>query len=151
MKKSTKIILTILVIAIVGFIAYSYFYVDGTELKEVSRISHTTKVVIKRSTLRENEEELEVVLNSNQKEMLKSLLKESRFRRMISSGVIYDSEENWKYYNIIINDHEQGVYLSIHSTDGAYISIPDKFNGKHLKILNPQWKNKLEEIITLSD
>ena len=54
-------------------------------------------------------------------------------------------------YAILIVDHEQEIYLSIHSTGGEYISIPDQFNGKHLKINNAQWKSTLEEIIALSD
>lgn len=137
------------VIATVGFMIYSYFYVDGTEFKEVFQISDTSEVVIKKYKLGESgvHDEQKITLKSAQNEMLESLFRESKFKRVLSSVVYYDDND---FYDITINDNEQKVYLNLSMIGGEYISGANKFDGKHLKILNPQWKSKLDEIIAFS-
>jgi len=150
MKKKVKMILLIVIITTIGLITYSYFHIEGAEFKEVLQISETSEVIIKKYKLGDlgATDEQKVTLNSTQKEMLKSLFSESDFKRLLSSWVSYNDKD---CYDIIITDNKQRIYIAISSIGGEYISSSSKFNGKHLRILNSQWKNKLDEIISLSN
>lgn len=76
--------------------------------------------------------------------MLKTLILESDFTRKLATMVRFEDKD---MYTIIINDNKAGVWLNIHCIGNEWISIANQFNGKHLRINNPNWKNTLEEII----
>lgn len=140
-----KNIIFIIIIALACLFMYSYFHVNGSDIKEISKISDTTNVTIRKSGFNVSEEK-EVVLDLKQKEMLKSLFKDSDFINVLSS-VLYFKDKD--YYDIIINDIEKDIHLSICSMGGEYIHI--SHNRNYLKVLDPEWKKKLEEIICLYD
>lgn len=148
MKKIRVFFITAIIVAI-GFMLYSYFYIDGTEFKEVFQISENSEVVIRKYKLGESgvHDEQKVTLNSIQNETLKALFRESQFKRVLSSVVFYDDND---FYDITINENNKNIHLNLSIIGGEYISSGTKFDGKHLKILNSQWKNKLNEIIAVS-
>lgn len=147
MKKLSKLIIIIVVFISLGLIVYSYFNVTGDEILGVSNITTSSSVIIRKSYMEVTNNE-EYVLNTNQIEMLKILILESNFTRTLSNKVrFYDKD----MYTIFINDNESGVWLNIHCIGNEWISITNQFNGKHLKINNPNWKSTLEEIIELSN
>jgi len=147
MKKSFKLTISILIAIIFCLIIYSYFNVSGDEIAGMSSITTSSNIVIQKGYNGDPNQQ-KYVLNANQIEMLKTLIMQSNFRRSLSSTVKFNDKD---LYTIIINDNEAGVWLNIHCIGDEWISIADQFNGKHLKINNPNWKNVLEEIITLSN
>lgn len=147
MKKSLKLIIGIVMAVSFCLIIYSYFNVSGDEITGVSNIATSSNVVIRKSYQGVADEQ-EYVLNANQVEMLKILILQSDFTRNLSTMVRFNDKD---MYEIIINDNESGVWLNIDCIGNEWISIADQFNGKHLKINNPNWKNTIEEIIALSN
>lgn len=146
MKKSFKFIVGIVTIILFCLIIYSYFNVSGNEITGVSNMTTLSNVVIRKSYQGINEQEY--VLNANQIEMLKTLILQLNFTRNLSTMVRFNDKD---MYSIIINDNEAGVWLNIHCIGNEWISIAFQFNGKHLKINNPNWKSTIEEIIALSN
>lgn len=63
---------------------------------------------------------------------------------MLTSEILFHSE----IYEIVLNNNDQ--ILSITSLGDEYISVFNQFRGKHLKVKNSDWKETLEEIISLS-
>lgn len=127
--------------------SYSYFNVSGEEIIGVSNITTSSTVVIRKS-YSDGTHKQEYVLNANQIERLKTLILQSDFTRNLSTVVKFNDKD---MYAIIINDNEAGAWLNIDCIGNEWISIANQFNGKHLKVDNPNWKNSLEEIILLVD
>lgn len=148
MKRPYKMIIaTVTVIVILSILfTYSCFNVKGNEIYGVSNIVPTSSVTITKSYhLVEGEQNY--VLDAKQIELLKSLIMESDFTRNLASSVRYYDKD---MYVIKIDFNNSQDFLNIHSIGNEYISITNQFNGKHLKINNPNWKATLEEIIYLS-
>ncbi len=95
----------------------------------------------------QNDERVEYVLNKDQIEKLENLIVESDYRKILSSKV---SSSDGVRYEIMVKKSEKEVYLIIHTMGGDYITVPHQFDGKFLKIKNPDWKETIEEIISLS-
>lgn len=147
MKKSFKLIMGTVIIILFCLMIYSYFNVSGDEITGVSDITTSSDVVIRKS-YQDGTNEQEYVLNANQIEMLKTLILQSDFTRNLSTMVSFNDKD---MYVIIINDNKASVWLTIDCIGNEWISIANQFNGKHLKINNPNWKNTLDEIIVLSN
>lgn len=145
MKKIHKRILGIAVILLVLF-TYSYFHVTGNEINGASNISSVCSITITKS-YHLVESEQKYVLDANQIELLKTLILESNFTRDLSTWVQFFDKDK---YLIKIDFNNSQDFLIIHCIGNEYISISNQFNGKHLKINNPNWKSTLEEIIALS-
>ncbi len=147
MNKRYKIIIYAAVILMLISAAYNYFNVKGNKIKGVSEISPECSVSIAKSYhLVEGEQNY--TLDSEQIGRLKSLISNSSFTRVLSSTVhFYDKD----IYTIKIDFNNSQDFLTIHCTGNEFISIADQFNGKYLKIKDPEWKNKLEEIISLQN
>ena len=107
----------------------------------------SSNIVIKKSYQGDTKEQ-EYVLDANQIKMLKILILQTDFTRNLSTTVRFNDKD---MYSIVINDNEAGVWLTIHCIGNEWISIANQFNGKHLKINNPNWKSTLEEILVLSE
>lgn len=146
MKKSLKLIIGTVIVIVFCLIIYSYFNVSGDEIAGVSNITTSSNIVIKKSYQGDTKEQ-EYVLNANQIKMLKTLILQTDFTRNLSTAVRFNDKG---MYSIVINDNEAGVWLTIHCIGNEWISIANQFNGKHLKINNPNWKSTLEEILVLS-
>lgn len=146
MKKSLKLIIGTVIVIVFCLIIYSYFNVSGDEIAGVSNITTSSNIVIKKNYQGDTKEQ-EYVLNANQIKMLKTLILQTDFTRNLSTAVRFNDKD---MYSIVINDNEAGVWLTIHCIGNEWISIANQFNGKHLKINNPNWKSTLEEILVLS-
>jgi hypothetical protein len=146
MKKSCKFFVCGAILLIAALSVYSYFHVSGKSIDGVSNISSASPVVIQKSYHLETGY-TEYVLDEKQIEMLKSLIEKTSFTRVLSFLVFFEDKDR---YDIIINDNTQRVWLHISSIGGEYISVPDQFGGKHLKINNSHWKDSLEAILALS-
>ncbi|WP_313758387.1 hypothetical protein [Tissierella sp.] len=147
MKKSYRLIVGTVMVILFCLIIYSYFNVSGKEIIGVLNIKTSSNVVIRKS-YQDGTNKQEYVLNANQIEMLKTLVLQSNFIRSLSTTVKFNDKD---MHEIIINDNEADVWLIIHCIGNEWISIANQFNGRHLKINNPNWKNTIEEIIALSN
>ena len=147
MKKSLKLIIGTVIAIIFCLIIYSYFNVSGDEITGVPNITTSSNIVIEKSYQGDTKEQ-EYVLDANQIKMLKILILQTDFTRNLSTTVRFNDKD---MYSIVINDNEAGVWLTIHCIGNEWISIANQFNGKHLKINNPNWKSTLEEILVLSE
>lgn len=146
MKKPYKMIVTTVIVILSILFIYSYFNLEGNEIDGVSNIAPTSSVTITKSyNLVEGEQNY--VLDAKQIELLKSLIMESDFTRNLASSVRYYDKD---MYVIKIDFNNSQDFLNIYCIGNEYISITNQFNGKHLKINNPNWKATLEEIISLS-
>ncbi len=145
MKKLFKLITGAVIVIVLCLIIYSYFNVSGDEITDVSNITTSSNIVIKKS-YQGGTKDQEYVLNANQIEMLKTLILQTDFTINLSTTVRFNDKD---MYSIVINDNEAGVWLTIHCVGNEWISIANQFNGKHLKINNPHWKSILEEILVL--
>ena len=146
MKKSLKLIIGTVIAIIFCLIIYSYFNVSGDEIAGVANITTSSNIVIEKSYQGDTKEQ-EYVLNANQIKMLKTLILQTDFTRNLSTAIRFNDKD---MYSIVINDNEAGVWLTIHCIGNEWISIANQFNGKHLKVNNPNWKSTLEEILVLS-
>ena len=147
MKKSLKLIIGTVIVIVFCLIIYSYFNVSGDEIAGVANITTSSNIVIEKSYQGDTKEQ-EYVLDANQIKMLKILILQTDFTRNLSTTVRFNDKD---MYSIVINDNEAGVWLTIHCIGNEWISIANQFNGKHLKINNPNWKSTLEEILVLSE
>jgi len=144
MESRGKVIIAVVLVAIIGVLTYSWFNVRGDEVKGVSEISSDCTVTIKVG----DEDEKEYVLTGDQIEMLRTLILESTFTKTLSHIVTYPA--GTEQYAILIDWNNRQDFLHIYSAGNEYISIPDQFGGRHLKINNPRRENGLKEIIALS-
>ena len=147
MKKSLKLIIGTVIVIVFCLIIYSYFNVSGDEIAGVANITTSSNIVIEKSYQGDTKEQ-EYVLNANQIKMLKTLILQTDFTRNLSTAIRFNDKD---MYSIVINDNEAGVWLTIHCIGNEWISIANQFNGKHLKVNNPNWKSTLEEILVLSE
>ncbi len=146
MRKRLGTLLLLLILATVALAAYDYFYVAGREIPGVLKINESTEIRLGKDAP-DGTGAREVLLGEEGKARLKALLLDTAFRRVLANLVYFERQDQ---YTIRIQDQEQALYLNIHVIGNDYISIPDRYGGKHLKIHNPRWQEELEAILSLS-
>lgn len=133
MKKSYKYIVLVIILLFIIYLGYSYLNISGSQIDGVEEISSTSSVTLTKRHFSDGKS-TDYVLNNEQIEMLKDLIIETNFRKVLSSKVYSNDAE---YYTIVVNDSEKGLIISF--LGGEYISVAFQFNGKYLKIKNPEW------------
>lgn len=147
MKKAYKILIGIIILLIISLMGYSYFSVSGAEIDGVNNITSKSSVTITKSVFPRDASE-EHILDNKQIEILKELIVETKFIKVISPSVYYYDNES---YDIAIKNSGEEQWRIIRSLGDEYISVSHQFKGKYLKIRNPEWKETIEEIMLLSD
>ena len=145
MKKNfgTMIFIGILVVGIA--LLYSYFHVAGREIEYAENISaDTCTVTIIRYQHMEWEQRKEYQLDAVQIERLRELILKSSFTRDLAGMVTFKDRDR---YDIRVIFHNRQNAILIDCIGNEYITVCNQFDGKHLKIKNPHWKESLEEII----
>lgn len=157
MKAKKGTIIALLVTVAIGIFVAQYFYfsVDGAEISSLIKADNTSTIQIVKTyeTSEKSEVMKQMVLNDEQKEMLISLLDDTKFKRIISKSVPFSDKEK---YLITVATSDNKVFFRLKSYGGEFIivdSSPGNSPAKHwkLRIQNDEWKNTLEEIIALSD
>lgn len=145
MIKHWKRMLAIGILVIGVIFLYSYFHVAGREIENAERISDDVcTVTITRYQHMEYEQRKEYVLDAVQIKQLKTLILQSSFTRGLSDVVTFKDHD---MYDILVEFYNRQDFILINCIGNEYISVIDQFDGKHLKIKNPNWKASLEEII----
>lgn len=132
-NKGMKVIL-ITVLITLGLLIYSWFHVAGKEIDGVLEISPECSVIIRVGL----ENQQEYTLDAERIYMLQNLILTSSFRKAFANSITYPT--GTEHYNILVDWNNQQDFLTIHSSGNEYISIPDQFNGKLLKVKNPEWE-----------
>ena len=133
----------ILLIAIVS--VYSWFHVRGSEIECAEEISDSCTVTIRAYQHMEYENRTEYILDSAQIQELKTLILESSFTKVLSSMVIFEDQD---HYDILIDFNNGQDFISISNIGSEYITVSNQFDGRHLKINNPEWKDTLNGILS---
>ena len=140
-----KLLIIILILSSILF-SYSYFQLSGSEIDGISDISSATLITISKNDI-SNDNGQKYILDSEQVELLKSLILKSDFTRTLSSTFPLNDQDT---YVIEINFNNTADFLRIFCFGNERISIPSQFSGKHLKINNKNWESTLKEIIKLN-
>lgn len=152
MMKIFKRILPIVIIVVVVGLVYSFFHIDGREIKNIKKLSSDCRVSVVVSDTYGNENRQEYELNANQIEGLKNLLMNNSYKRRLSSTIIGQLPE--KDYSILADWDDDGtpqVLLYIKVIGNEYINFSQQFNiFKHNiyhEIKNPDFEKELISIL----
>lgn len=87
---------------------------------------------------------VEHVLDAAGNDALQRLFLDSSFTRVLSSGITF---EDLDQFDIFVDFNDRYTHLSIHVIGNEYISVTNQFDGKHLRINNPNFKARLQAIL----
>jgi hypothetical protein len=148
MKKGIKgnmgklIVALIVTAAILGW--YSWSHVTGGEIQGAADIATAEKVTVEKKDSANSANDQTYTLTDAQKEKLCKLVSQGTYK-LAGVTVTVDSSE---YYVITADFGSSREPLVITSLGSEYIQVKDQFSGKHLKILNYNWQDQLNEILS---
>lgn len=147
MKNKKIIILSLLLLIFIA--KYFYLHVNGQQIKEMMKNDDATIIeLVKTYETSEKSDILNnIKFNSEQKDMLEALFEESDFKKIISKTTRYYDKDR---YMITAKNSNNQIYFRLESYGGEFILVDSSPNHWKLKVLNENWKSKLEEIIALS-
>ena len=155
MRKRRNAIIIIAILLIIAIVAFFYFFVSGKTVANLfSEYENYEVTVIESSSI--DTVIKEMVLTSQQKEMLKSLFRETTFSRVISSVVYSTDSTRFEIrasgtHRTQNGDTITGDIFVASSLGGKYLQISGAFNnGKHLRIHNSEWNARIDEILNIS-
>lgn len=152
--KIFKKILPIVIIVVVAYLIYSFYHIDGREIKNINNLSSDCRVsvVVEKTYGDDNRQEYE--LNPEQIESLKNLLMNNSYKRRLFSTIIGQLPE--KDYTILADWDKDGtpqVLLYIRIIGNEYINFSRQFNffnhNIYHKIKNPDFEKELISILEL--
>ena len=145
--KIFKTLLPIITIVLIVGVIYSFFSIDGREIKNIDKLSSDCRVSVLFNDKYGDENRQEYELNSKQIEALKNLLMNNTYKRRLSSTIIGQLPE--KNYTILADwdDGTPQMLLYIKIIGNEYINFSQQFNFfKHNiyhKIKNPDFEKEL--------
>ncbi len=128
MKIFKKILPFLIVILIIGLV-YSFFHIDGREIKNIKNLSSDCRVSVIVNDTYGHDNRQEYELNSKQIEGLKNLLMNNSYKRRLSSTIIGQLPE--KDYQILADWDKDGtpqMLLYIKIIGNEYINFSEQFN-----------------------
>ena len=145
--KIFKTLLPIITIVLIVGVIYSFFSIDGREIKNIDKLSSDCRVSVVVNDTYGDENRQEYELNGKQIEALKNLLMNNTYKRRLSSTIIGQLPE--KDYTILADwdDGTPQMLLYIKIIGNEYINFSQQFNFfKHNiyhKIKNPDFEKEL--------
>lgn len=151
MRKLKKVLPFLIIILIVG-LGYSFFNIDGREIKNIKKLSSDCRVSVVVNDTYGHDNRQEHELNAEQIEELKNLLMNNSYKRRLSSTILGQLPE--KHYTILADWHKDGspqMLLYIKIIGNEYINFSEQFNffkyNIYHKIKNPDFEKKLISIL----
>ena len=145
--KILKKLLPIVIIVVVIVLTYSFFHIDGGEIKNLSSLTEAKSVVLTVKD-RNTDETVDYELSKHQIEKLQTLLDENSYARRISNTIIGVLPD--KRYTILTNWDDSGQkHLYISMIGGEYISVAGQFGNSYNKIKNPEFEKELISILEM--
>lgn len=148
MKILKKILPIVIIVVVVGLI-YSFFHIEGREIKNLSSLNEAESVDL---TVRDlnTDETVNYELSKSQIEKLQTLFWENSYTRRISNTIIGVLPD--KRYTILTNWDDGGQkHLYISLIGGEYISVAGQFGNSYNKIKNPNFEKDLISILELNE
>ena len=151
MKKLKKILPFLIIAATVGLV-YSFFNIDGREIKNIKKLSSDCRVSVTINDTYGHNNMQEYELNAEQTEALKMLLMNNSYKRRLSSTIIGQLPE--KSYTILADRDKDGMpqmlaYIKIIGNE--YINFSQQFNffkyNIYHEIKNPDFEKELISIL----
>lgn len=133
--KMLKKLLPIVIIVVIVVLIYSFFLIDGREIKNIKKLSSDCRVSVMVNDTYGHDNRQEYELNANQIEDLKNLLMNNSYKRRLSSTIIGQLPE--KEYSILADWDKDGtpqVLLYIKIIGNEYINFNDQYNFFRSKI-----------------
>ena len=143
--KYFKKVLPLLVVAVVAALVYSFFHIDGTEIRNIKRLPDNCSVEV---TVRNNKNDdvIEYNLTYTQKEAIKKLLTDNSYTRRMSKTIIGMLPDN--RYTIFVNwadSFTKPVHITVLGNE--YISVMGQFGSNYHKINNDNFEKQLLDIL----
>lgn len=143
--KTMKKFLPIVVVFIIILFTYSFFHIDGREIKFLDNLpeAETVTVIVSND---KDDGKVEYDLNTEQIKKIKKLIEENSYTRRISSTIIGVLPE--KRYTIFANWDDNGQkHLHISLLGGEYIQILGEYESHYHKIKNADFERELISIL----
>lgn len=144
MNKTAKTMLYLLPIVLLAIFVYSYFHVSGSEIDGVADIGPDCTVTVEKSLAVYSTKLGSYTLTPEGMDALRELLLDSSFTRELSNVVRVD---DYDQYDLRIEFPDGRDPLIATVLEGKFLSAVNRFDGKHLKINTPDFKERLEEIL----
>ena len=150
--KVFKKILPFIIIVLAVVVIYSFFHIDGREIKNIKKLSSDCRVSVIVDDTYGHGNRQEYELNAKQIEGLKNLLMNNSYTRRLSSTIIGQLPE--KDYQILADWDKDGMpqmllYIKIYGNE--YINFSEQFNyfrhNIYHKIKNPDFEKELISIL----
>lgn len=144
MKNPLKRLIALAFVVIIALTSWSIFHVSGNEIAHIAEIDGDCTITVNSYQHMDWENRAEQVLNAAGNDALRQLFLDSDFTRVLSSSVTFDDLDQ---FDIFVDFNDRQNYLSVHVIGNEYILVTDQFGGRHLKIGNPDFKARLQEIL----
>lgn len=142
--KNIKILLPIVVLVVLVFV-YSFFHIDGREIKFIDKLSEANTVTVM-AVDEENGEQIQYDFNTEQVEQLKKLMEESSYVRRVSSTIVGELPK--KRYTIFAGWDDNGQKnLQISLLGGEYIQFLGEYGSHYHKIKDSEFEKALISIL----
>lgn len=144
MKNPLKRLIALAFVVVIALTSWSIFHVSGNEIAHIAEIDGDCTITVSSYQHMDWENRAEQVLNAAKNDALRQLFLDSDFTRALSSSVTFDDLDQ---FDIFVDFNDRQNYLSVHVIGNEYILVTDQFGGRHLKIGNPDFKARLQEIL----
>ncbi len=151
MRKLKKVLPFLIIVLMVGLV-YSFFNIDGREIKNIKKLSSDCRVSVIVNDTYGHDNSQEYELDAEQIEKLKNLLMNNSYKRRLSSTIIGQLPE--KDYQILADWDKDGMpqmLLYIKIKGNEYINFSEQFNffkyNIYHKIKNPAFEKELISIL----
>lgn len=142
--KFLRKLLPAIVIFLIVFLVFSFFHIDGREIRNINKLDESWDVSV--YVNQDNEETHEYQLTGEQIIKLRELLRQNHYTRRLSNTIIGALPDT--NYSILADiDNNSKTLISIRMIGGEYISFSRQFGDHYHKIKNPEFEQKLIEIL----
>lgn len=133
-----------LILFLIIFLAFSFFHIDGREIRNIKKLDENWDVSVYIN--KENEESVEYQLSGEQIIKLRELLRQNHYTRRLSNTIIGALPDT--SYSILADlDNNSKTLIYIRMIGGEYIHFSRQFGDCYHKIKNPEFEQQLLAIL----
>ena len=145
MKRLGRTLLYLLPIILLACFVYSYFHVSGAEIDGVADIGPDCTVTAEQSLAVWGTILGQYTLTPEGADALRELLLNSSFTRVLSNMITF---QDHRQYELRVSFPDGRDPLIICVLGGEFLSVVNQFDGKHLKINDPDFPERLEKLLS---
>ena len=148
MKKPVRNLLCLLSVVLLASFTYSYFHVSGGEIDGVTDIGPDCTVTVRQPLAVYLTVVGEWTLTPEETDELRDLLLDSSFTRELSRVVSVDRTDQQYELRVSYPDGRSPLVITV--LVGEFLYVADQFDGRHLKINDSDFMERLEGIFGAS-